>query len=266
MVLDSRPEDSLKRLTVSHITLNELDAGRQQLAPAVTQIVENDGVMPFFVKKGGDSTTDIPRTSGNHYFHKKHCPFASSLGNLKSITVVCGQTAGRASQCGFPHLPLTPRSHDANNHVTDEWREHLIHPFRGREQYWSVAVEGSKFPLSGALDSKWRWIIPITRWSRTATSSGCSLIRRHMRGQRSADRTQREFEKMLIPVVCMFGQSEPGLAIGYARTIDMGCKMKRATWKGKQEADARGTGTSNHSARPGFPPVNNDQFRAAGAA
>jgi hypothetical protein len=122
----------------------------------VAQIVENDRVMPVQRQEGCHCTTYVPRTPSYKHFHKKHCPFSSSLGNLKSITVVYRQTAGRRSQQGLSHLPLTPRSHDENHHVTDERREGLMLPFRLRRVNSPVAFEEHCFHLPSALDANWR--------------------------------------------------------------------------------------------------------------
>ena len=60
---------------VGQLTFDKFNARRQQIAPAVAQIVKNNCLMSLFGKQSRNCTTDIPGTAGNQYLHKKDCPF-----------------------------------------------------------------------------------------------------------------------------------------------------------------------------------------------
>jgi len=45
----------------------------------MTPIVINNGLMAIFRQKPGNSTTYVPRTTGNQDFHEKTVPFQSRL-------------------------------------------------------------------------------------------------------------------------------------------------------------------------------------------
>jgi hypothetical protein len=58
------------RRTVGKIGFDELDAGRNKLAPAVTQVIEYNGIMPFGGEQHGHCPADVSGTAGNQDFHK----------------------------------------------------------------------------------------------------------------------------------------------------------------------------------------------------
>jgi hypothetical protein len=236
VTLVCRGKDCFDGLAVGQFALNELNAGGQQLAPAMAQIVENDGVMAIPGKQGCDSTTYVPGAAGYKNFHKKCCPFELSLGNLKSITVVCGQTAGRSSRSGLPQPPLTLRSHDANNHATVEQRIILMLPFRDRGQELPVAFKGSRFLLPGALDLSWsRKIVRGTKESKATASRKRWLTARDISGIYPLAAINKNLNIRLNPFVCMLESSLPALAAGNARKFGTGSEMGHATWNGNRK-------------------------------
>ena len=64
-------ENLLKSGPVCQFSLDEFHAGGQKIAPSMAQIVEDDGLMSIFGQQSGDCTTNIPRTAGHQYLHKK---------------------------------------------------------------------------------------------------------------------------------------------------------------------------------------------------
>jgi hypothetical protein len=158
-------------------------------------------------------------------------------------------------QNGLPHLLLTLRSHDENNHVTDEQQQSLMLPFRGRRRDLPVAVEESGFHLPGALDAIWRSkFIRGIEESRPGASSGSSLTTRLMCGLSAPTAINENFNKRLIPFVCRFEQSVPGLAAGYSQEFETESEMKHASLMGNSkqtpEQIRRQNGTSD-----GLPPA-----------
>jgi hypothetical protein len=77
-------------------------------------------------------TTYVPGTAGNQDLHKKRCPFANTLGNLESITVVCIQAGRNASKIGFGHAPsttpLATQTQEKKSPGTVELRRCLMRP------------------------------------------------------------------------------------------------------------------------------------------
>jgi hypothetical protein len=61
--------------TVCQFSLDKFNARGQQVAPAMAQVVINNGLMAILSQKPGNSTTYIPRTASNQDFHEK--PFLS---------------------------------------------------------------------------------------------------------------------------------------------------------------------------------------------
>jgi hypothetical protein len=80
-------EKVFKRKPIRNFAFDKLDAGREQIATAVAQIVKNQSLVPFFGKQPRDCTTYVPGTSCNQYLHKKDCPFTNTFDNLESITI-----------------------------------------------------------------------------------------------------------------------------------------------------------------------------------
>jgi hypothetical protein len=231
----------------------------------VTQIIENDWFMPALGKQIRNGTTYVPCASGYQDFHKKHCPFLISLGNLKSITVVSGQTSGRSRRHGLPHPLLTHRSHDKNNHVTDERRGSLMPPFRGRKSESPVAVEGSGILLPDVLDANWRsTIISGIRESSATASSGSSLTTRQLRGFLPLTAINENMNRW-IPFVSTFEQSIPGLTAG-CLNIETGSEMKRATWIGNRKLTPKHKRGVKNSTSNGFSQPSVESFCAAKAA
>ena len=68
-------EKVFERGPVSQLPFHEVHAGRQQIAPPMAQVIENNGLMPILGKKCRDGTAYVPCTAGNQYLHKKNCPF-----------------------------------------------------------------------------------------------------------------------------------------------------------------------------------------------
>lgn len=68
---------------VSEFSLDEIDAWREQVAPAVAKIVKNESLMSFFYKQTRYGTTDVPCATSNQYLHKKYCPFVNSFDTLE---------------------------------------------------------------------------------------------------------------------------------------------------------------------------------------
>jgi hypothetical protein len=260
----SRGKDGFEGRTVSQLAQDELDPGRKQVAPAMTQIIKNDWFMPVSGKHIGNGTTYVPCASGYQDFHKKYCPFVSSLGNLKSITVVSGQTAGRLRRYGLPHLPLGQRSHEEDNHVTGGRRASLMPPFRDRKPESPVAVEESGILLQDALDANWRsTIIRGVKESRATASSGSSLTTRQLCGFLPLTAINENMNRM-IPLVCTFEQSIPGHTAGCLK-IETGSDMRRATWIGSRKPTPKQKGVRN-GASNGFSQPSVESFCVAKAA
>ncbi len=76
-------EKVFKAEPVRQFALHKVDAGREQVAPAMAQIVENHSLVSLFGKQARNSATDVPGTAGNQYLHKKDCPFVNSFGTLE---------------------------------------------------------------------------------------------------------------------------------------------------------------------------------------
>ena len=60
------------------------EPAKQQVAPAMAQVVKNDCLMPIFRQQPGDGTTYIPRAAYNQYLHKKAVPFQKLWFSLNS--------------------------------------------------------------------------------------------------------------------------------------------------------------------------------------
>jgi hypothetical protein len=67
-------EDIFKPEPVCQFSLDQFDAGRQKVAPAMAQVVKNNDVGPILSQQTRDSTTYVPRTACNQYFHEKTRP------------------------------------------------------------------------------------------------------------------------------------------------------------------------------------------------
>jgi hypothetical protein len=65
-------EKAFKGSAISKFTLDEIHSRWQQIAPAVAQIVINNGLMSALGQQTGDCTTYVPRTASNQYLHKKN--------------------------------------------------------------------------------------------------------------------------------------------------------------------------------------------------
>jgi hypothetical protein len=79
----SGDEEIFEGEPVSEFALNKLDSYREQIAPAVAQVVKNEGLMSLFGKKSRNGCTNVPSTTSNQYPHKKDCPFVNTLCTLE---------------------------------------------------------------------------------------------------------------------------------------------------------------------------------------
>jgi hypothetical protein len=114
--------------------------------------------------------------------------------------------------------------------VTDEQRQSLMLPFRSRTGNLPAVVAESGFHVPGALDAIWRSrIIRGIEESRPTASSGRSLTTGLMSGLPPPTAINENFNKRLIPFVCRFEQSEPGLVAGYSQKFETESEMKRAS-------------------------------------
>jgi hypothetical protein len=127
----SRGKDCLESASIRKLALDEFNAWGKQLATSMAQVIEYDGLVAVAGEEASDCTTYIPGASCYQHFHKKNCPFDRSLGNLKSNTVGCAQTAGRSAMHDLSNLRLTPRSYDGHRHVPGERLAVLALTFRG---------------------------------------------------------------------------------------------------------------------------------------
>jgi hypothetical protein len=64
-------EKVFKRGPVSNLSLDKIHPRRQQIPPAVTQIVERHRLMSCFDKQFRHCTTYVPRPARDQYLHKK---------------------------------------------------------------------------------------------------------------------------------------------------------------------------------------------------
>jgi hypothetical protein len=77
-------ENLFKGGPVCQLTLNEINAGGQKVAPAMAQIVKNHGLVPIFNQQASDITTYVPRTASYEDFHEITRPSQTSWYSLKS--------------------------------------------------------------------------------------------------------------------------------------------------------------------------------------
>jgi hypothetical protein len=66
-----RCEDVFESLPIGQFALDEVHSRRQQIAPAVTQIVENDCLVALLGKEARNSTSNVPRPARHKNLHKK---------------------------------------------------------------------------------------------------------------------------------------------------------------------------------------------------
>jgi hypothetical protein len=67
-------KDIFKPGSVCQLSLDKFDAGGQKVAPAMAQVVKNNGMGSIFSQQTRNSTTYVPRTACNQYFHEKIRP------------------------------------------------------------------------------------------------------------------------------------------------------------------------------------------------
>jgi hypothetical protein len=61
----------LKSGPVCQLSLDEFHAGRQKIAPSMTQVVEDDGLMSILGQQSGDCASYVPRAARHQDLHKK---------------------------------------------------------------------------------------------------------------------------------------------------------------------------------------------------
>jgi hypothetical protein len=72
-------EKVFKSGPVCQLSLDKFHARGQKIAPAVAQVVKNDGLMAIFGQQLRHCSTNVPRAACNQYLHKK-LPFPEHFG------------------------------------------------------------------------------------------------------------------------------------------------------------------------------------------
>jgi hypothetical protein len=79
LILGFRGDEKVfKKCPITKLSFDEINAWREEIAAAMTEVVKDDSRVSRFGKEPGDCTTYIPGTASNQDLHKK----ALLLGTL----------------------------------------------------------------------------------------------------------------------------------------------------------------------------------------